>query len=75
MSFENDLHPWAEFLYARRNAILWMREEMGRTDYQIAWELSMDEAQVTSIANAISFSDHYKKIRDKKLGIKENVQF
>lgn len=39
-------HPWADFLNARYNAILWMKEEMGYNDKKIAEMLSMDERQV-----------------------------
>ncbi len=43
---ENKPHPWGEFLKSRMNAILWMKEEMGRDDKLIAHQLSMDERQV-----------------------------
>ena len=39
-------HPWAVFLNARYDAILWMKEEMGYDDKRIAFNLSMDEKQV-----------------------------
>lgn len=39
-------HPWAVFLEARKEAILWMREEMNFDDEHIAYLLSMDKVQV-----------------------------
>jgi hypothetical protein len=39
-------HPWGEFLKVRLDVIFWMREEMKRTDSEIADQLSMDEEQV-----------------------------
>lgn len=39
-------HPWGEFLKARAEAILWMKNEMSKTDFEIARDLSMDETQV-----------------------------
>ena len=42
-------HPWGQFLYARSEAILWMKHEMGYSDATIADRLSMDEMQVTLI--------------------------
>lgn len=39
-------HPWGRFLIARWEAILWMHEEMGYNDKQIAQNLSMDKMQV-----------------------------
>lgn len=57
---EKKLHPWEEFLKARMNAILWMKEEMGRDDKLIANQLSMDERQVYLIRL------HAEKERDKE---------
>lgn len=42
-------HPWGAFLNARYLAILWMREEMGYDDEEIAYSLSMDAIQVRLI--------------------------
>jgi hypothetical protein len=39
-------HPWAEFLFYRYKAILWMEKEMNYSDEEIAFHLSMDERQV-----------------------------
>ncbi len=57
-------HPWGEFLYARKNAIDWMHDEMKKSDYEIAESLCMDSLQVNLIRNSNEFSDHYKKIRE-----------
>lgn len=42
-------HPWGEFLSARVKVIVWLSEEMGKTDLQITESLSMDEEQVLLI--------------------------
>lgn len=39
-------HPWAVFLNARYNVILWMRDIKGYDDKEISENLSMDEIQV-----------------------------
>lgn len=49
MDEENKPHPWGEFLKARMNAILWMKEKMNQDDKTIAKDLSMDEIQVYAI--------------------------
>jgi len=45
-------HPWARFLNARRDAMMWMREEMNRSDKEIANDLCIDEMQVYLILEA-----------------------
>ena len=45
MENENS-HPWGNFLDARVQAILWMKNEQGCDDRKIALTLSMDEQQV-----------------------------
>jgi hypothetical protein len=45
----NNKHPWAEFLDARAKCIMYFRRN-GKTDKQIANDLSMDEEQVYYIA-------------------------
>ena len=45
-------HPWGKFLDARLDCIKWMRQQ-GKSDRQIAYDLSMDEKQVQSIRNAL----------------------
>lgn len=42
-------HPWGKFLYARFEAMLWMREEMGYRNAEIADKMCMDENQVRLI--------------------------
>lgn len=56
---EENPHPWDAFLQARRNAIIWMREEMNKTDKEIATCLNMDEMQVYLI-RCIPFMKHPK---------------
>ncbi len=46
---KNINHPWSQFLYARAVAMYWMREEMGRSNAEIAMALSIDEMQVRLI--------------------------
>lgn len=46
---KNVNHPWSQFLYARAAAMHWMREEMNRSNAEIAAALSMDEIQVRLI--------------------------
>jgi hypothetical protein len=46
---KNVNHPWSQFLYARAVAMNWMREEMNRSNAEIAMALSMDEMQVRLI--------------------------
>jgi hypothetical protein len=46
---EINQHPWGDFLNARYKCILWMTEEMGYDDKQIANFLSMDEIQISLI--------------------------
>lgn len=43
---EKENHPWKEFLEARKNVILWMSDELGKDDKEIAVTLSMTETQV-----------------------------
>jgi hypothetical protein len=54
-------HPWATFLNARTEAIVWMAKEMGRSDRKIAFALSMDTMQVTLIK--MHFEDNVRKIK------------
>jgi len=55
-------HPWADFLDARKKTIVWMKDECGRTDQEIAIILSMDARQVASIIKAmISFGEYKLK--------------
>ena|SRR3990167_4061370 len=49
MKSETDNHPWLNFLKARKAAMLWMRDEMKKTDEEIAADLSMDAEQVRAI--------------------------
>jgi len=42
-------HPWANFLYARRLCLEWMRDECHYSDEQIAHAMSMDAMQVKLI--------------------------
>ena len=44
-------HPWDVFLEVRCDVIDWMREEMKKSDFEIARDLSMDERQVFLIRN------------------------
>ncbi len=48
-------HPWARFLNARRDAMIWMNEEMERDYSEIANAMCMDEMQVYLILA----SSHY----------------
>ena len=41
------IHPWGNFLYARRLAMQWLRDELEYDDEKIAHVLSMDKNQVT----------------------------
>ena len=47
--FKNIDHPWAQFLYARGQCIVWMKNQFLRSDEEIAQFLSMDEIQVKLI--------------------------
>lgn len=48
-ALKNCNHPWGKFLYARSEVIMWMKNEMKRSDAEIADALSMDEMQVRLI--------------------------
>lgn len=48
-------HSWERFLNATRDAMLWMRKEMNRSDEEIANALCMDAMQVYLILE----STHY----------------
>ncbi len=52
-ALKNTEHPWGQFLYARSQAILWMKNEMKRSNFEIANALSMDEMQVQLILMTI----------------------
>lgn len=45
-------HPWGDFLNARYEAILWMKDEFDYSDEIIAQILSMDATHVLLIRNA-----------------------
>jgi hypothetical protein len=45
------IDPWSDFLAARLRAMQWLRSE-GKTNAQIAAQLSADEAQITRIFKA-----------------------
>ncbi len=64
---KNINHPWSEFLYARAVAMHWMREEMNKSNAEIARTLSMDEMQVGLIlCNGINLSRHRSVEKQKK---------
>jgi hypothetical protein len=50
-------HPWGNFLTARFYAILWLKDEFGHSDKQIAEILSMDEMQVYLIRGSTHLQD------------------
>ncbi len=60
------VHPWGQFLCARRNAIIWLSEEMNLSDIEISIALSMNEMQGYLIRTNTAFSDHYETITNKK---------
>lgn len=43
------IHPWEEFLNARAAALIWMRDEMKKSNEEIAHLMSMDAEQVKLI--------------------------
>jgi hypothetical protein len=51
---EKEVHPWLEFLVARKKTLIWMTEKMNYSNEQIAYSLSIDEKQVYSIQQAIA---------------------
>jgi len=50
-------HPWGNFLNARLDAMLYMRDERGYSEAEITQALTVDERQIRSI---LSFNDKYR---------------
>jgi hypothetical protein len=45
LSKDENKHPWLILLEARAKVILWMKNHHGKSDFEIARDLSMDEKQ------------------------------
>lgn len=57
----NDPHPWGVFLKARTKCIIYFKRQ-GKSDKQIAIDLSMDEEQVQRIR------EYAEELKRKEMG-------
>ncbi len=66
MKENNKPHPWGEFLKWRYRAMLWVKDEFGYTNEQLARQFSMDPMQVYLILENPICAEMYKEINDLK---------